>query len=95
MIYCRTLHYAHHIFLRHPEVDQFDIDRCVRSPDECYFDNSTHYYILVKKLGSKWICCVIDKLDDECVVASAWYMSNKKKARYVYGKLVRGEWSTI
>jgi len=95
VIYCRTLHYAHHIFLRHPEVDQFDIDRCVRSLDECYFDNSTHYYILVKKLGSKWICCVIDKLDDECVVASAWYMSNKKKARYVYGKLVRGEWSTI
>lgn len=77
MIYCRTLHYAHHIFLRHSEVDRFDINRYVGSPDE-YFDN-THYYILVKKLDDKWICCVIDKLDDKCVVASALYMSNKKK----------------
>ncbi len=66
MIYCRTLCYARHILLRHPEVDRSDIDRCV-----------------------------IDKLDDECVVALARYMSDKKKERYVHGKLARGEWSTI
>ncbi len=40
-IYCETPHYAHHIFLRHPEV-RFDKDGCVKKLDEYYFDNTTH-----------------------------------------------------
>ena len=95
MIYCRTLRYAQHIFSRHPEVDVSDIDECVRNPDECYIDNTTYYYILTKKLNDIWICCVVDKLNNECIVASAWYMNDRRKTRYVSGKLARGEWSIV
>jgi len=81
-----------HLFVRHPEVNVDDINKCLSNPDEYYFDTVTRYYILLKKLNSKWICCVVEKLDEECVVATAWYMHDKKKNRYVTRKLACGRW---
>lgn len=95
MISCKKLSYASHIFIRHPEVHTIDIEKCVRNPNEIYIDTNTQYYMLLRKLNDKWICCVVDKCDNECIIASAWYMYEEKKRRYVFGKLRRGEWKKI
>ena len=78
--------------IRHPEISQSDIAMCINSPDEIYYDKDSLYHVLLKKMNDKWICCIIDKLNSECIVVSAWYMNEYKKNRYVSLKLAMKRW---
>ncbi len=78
----------------HHDINPRDLQNAVTKPDDTYMDPKCERYFYVKKLLDKWIV-VVARGDKKIEIITAFYISDRKKKRYIGSKLISRKWKKV